>query len=120
MGVGYLPGGAGGRAGEREGFFDRARVRIGVACWALLDSWAPFTLSLSLNSFYFPEQKISKKKRRRKKELGIEFGHVDNLPRLTKNVLIPRKIEKARSNKRFRTHLNLIQIGLNWAEVFLE
>ena len=29
-------------------------------------------------------------------------------------MLVPRKIEKARSNKRIQTHLNLIQMGLNW------
>ena len=33
-------------------------------------------------------------------------------------MLVPRKIEKSRSNKRFQTHLNLIQIGLNWDKVF--
>ena len=33
-------------------------------------------------------------------------------------MLVPRKIEKTGSNKRFQTHLNLIQMGLNWDEVF--
>ena len=32
-------------------------------------------------------------------------------------MLVPRRIEKTRSNKRFQTHLNLIQMGLNWDEV---
>ena len=39
--------------------------------------WAPISL-------IFYKQKITKKKKRRKEELGIEFGHVDKFPGLTK------------------------------------
>ena len=63
-------------------------------------------LSLSLNSFYFPEQKISKKKRRRKEVLGIEFACGVNFPWLIKMRWIQEKIKVAWSNN-YRKRMNI-------------
>ena len=53
-------------------------------------SWSGLGPLLSL-SYLFLKQEKTKKRRKRKEELGEEVGHADDFSGLTKIVLVPRK-----------------------------